>query len=414
MKVLHLNTNDNFGGAARAAYRLHQALNTYSKDIKSEMLVLKKGTDDPNVHKLSNSLFHKARPFLDTIHLKRYPNRKKVSFSGSLVPFSGIVDKINELNPDIVHLHWINAGLIRIEDLEKIEKPIVWSLHDMWAFTGGCHIDLGCGKYKEECGACPILKSHKQNDLSKKVFQRKKKAYSNIKNLTIVGLSKWICECAEKSTLFNGCKIVNLPNPIDTSVFRTIDKSVARQLLSLNHDKKYILFGAMNATSDPNKGFHELNQALSNLNNDNNNIELIIFGASGSGKYQNYMGIPLTYLGRLYDDVTLKLMYNAADVVVVPSKQENLSNVIMESLSCGTPVVGFDIGGNPDLIEHRINGYLAKPFDNKSLLEGIKWVLDLTNSPQLTNNVRKKIIDKYSYSIVSKRYNDLYKKCLLS
>jgi glycosyltransferase involved in cell wall biosynthesis len=412
MKILHLNSSDNFGGAARAAFRLHKALNEHLSSVKSEMLVSKKGTGDPNVNTVSYSVIHKMRPFLETIPLRKYNTRKNVPYSSSWVPFSGILNKINEQNPDIVHLHWVNAGYLRIEDLGKIKRPIVWTLHDMWAFTGGCHIDLGCGKFQKECGACPVLNSNKEKDLSKRVFQRKLNTYSKIQNLTIVGLSKWLSKCAQESTLLKKMDIVNLPNPIDTRVFKNIEKKTAREILSLDPNKKYILFGAMNSTSDPNKGFEELKYALYQLKNQKEKIELLVFGSCGKKNKEYIYELPVNYLGRVHDDVTLMLMYNAADLVVVPSKQENLSNVIMESLSCGTPVVGFDIGGNGDMIDHKVNGYLADSREPITLAEGINWIINEANSNILSIAARNKVLKCFESKIVAEQYINLYRGIL--
>lgn len=172
MKILIVNTSDIDGGAARAAYRLHKALIT--QGIDSQMLVQSKSSDDYRVvgenHKIRRIL-NKLRPFLDSIPIRFYKNRTKTLFSSSWLTFSSIVDKINEINPDIVHLHWICNGMIKIEDIARIKAPIVWSLHDMWAFTGGCHYDEECGRYEQECGNCKVLGSNKDNDLSKNVFK---------------------------------------------------------------------------------------------------------------------------------------------------------------------------------------------------------------------------------------------------
>jgi glycosyltransferase involved in cell wall biosynthesis len=283
---------------------------------------------------------------------------------------------IKEINPDIVHLHWINGGMIKIEDLAKIDKPIVWSLHDMWAFTGGCHYDEECGRYKEKCVKCKVLGSEKENDLSKKVFKRKEKNYKNL-DLTVVGLSKWLNECSKESTLLKDKKHVNLPNPIDTNIFKPFDKEKSRELWNLPKDKKLVLFGAMNPTGDPRKGFKELSEALKLL--EIKDVEFVVFGSSAPKNPPKFK-FKTHYVGRLNDDIGLVTLYSAVDVMIVPSLQENLSNAIMESLSCATPVVAFDIGGNSDMIEHKKTGYLVKPFEAQDLANGIEWVLNLKNN----------------------------------
>lgn len=410
MKVLIVNASDIEGGAARAAYRLHCSLIDSSLD--SRMLVQRKYSDcstvigcDLKIHKL----YARLQPVLDGLPIRHYKQRSKTLFSTAWVPFGGVVDRINSLKPDIVHLHWIAGGMMRLEHLAKIRAPVVWSLHDMWPFTGGCHYDENCGAYRKNCGNCPVLQSGKQNDLSSKVFSRKQKAFARKKDITIIGLSRWLANEARASTLFSQRKVVNLPNPIDITVFSPFDKVHARELLGLPQDKRLILFGAMGATSDPRKGFRELSLALRQMNTQG--VELVVFGAS-----QPSGSVPFSqrahYLGRLHDDVALRVLYSAADVMVVPSLQENLSNAIMESSACGIPVVGFDIGGNSDLIEHKINGYLAKPFSTQDLADGIDWILQHEDRRSLEVNARRKVVESFDSKIVAKQHIDLYRDIL--
>ncbi len=410
MKILHINASDTSGGAARAGYRLHRAL--LEDGVESRMLVQRKYSDDHTVfgpqtrlQKISSHL----RPFLDRLTVKRYKEKTQTLFSPSSLPFSGVAERINALRPDIVHLHWICGGMMRFEDLAKVQAPIVWSLHDMWAFTGGCHYDQGCGRYAASCGRCVVLGSAKERDLSRKVFLRKQKALRRCTNMTINGLSGWLASCAQRSALFKDHRVVNLPNPIDTELFKPVDKDLARELLDLPQNKNIVLFGAMNATGDPRKGFPELSQALSMLQSPD--IELVIFG-SRKPLSPSDLGFPTHYLGHLSDDLTLKILYSAADVMVVPSLQENLSNAIMESLACGTPVVGFNIGGNSDMIEHKQNGYLATPHEPSDLANGIDWVLSSQDPLLLRRNSREKVVREFDSYTVARKYIDLYKQIL--
>lgn len=408
MKILIVNTHDLRGGAARAAYRLHKALLTAGVD--SQMLVQCKTSDDYTVIHM-NSIFKKIRAFvaptLDTQPIKKYLNRTKTQFSPACIPFSGISDIINFMKPDIVHLHWITDGMMRIEDIAKIRVPIVWSLHDMWAFTGGCHYDEECGAYQTGCGNCKVLGSSKFSDLSQEVFKRKQKSFAKIsKNLTIIGLSQWLQNCAKNSMLFKEVSTTTLPNPIDTLSFSPINKKIARQLVNLPQNKKLVLFGATNAIGDPRKGFFELYQSLEKTPED---IELVILGSSQPKIPQGFKH-KTHYVGYLHDDFSLRLLYSAVDVMIVPSLQENLSNAIMESLACGTPVVAFSIGGNSDLIDHKINGYLANSFDSTDLANGIEWILNTENHDMLSKNARTKILANFDSKIIANRYISLYKK----
>jgi len=410
MKILHLNTSDIQGGAARAAYRLHRAL--LNESVDSQMLVQYKASDDHTVKRL-DSRWQKTRakiaPTLEAFPLRDYLHRTKTLFSPAWIPFSGIPEIIENLNPDLVHLHWICGGMMTIEDIARIKQPIVWSLHDMWAFTGGCHYDEQCEGYKKHCGQCKILGSSHLNDLSQRVFKRKQSTYNKINDkLNIVGLSQWLATCAENSTLLQNAKVVNLPNPIDTKTFSPISKHTARALLNLPQDKKLILFGAMSATDDPRKGFKELSQALLELPDD---LEFVIFGSNQPRESQKFKQ-QVHYLGHLHDDVSLRLLYSAADVMIVPSLQENLSNAIMESMACGTPVVGFAIGGNADMIDHETNGYLAQAFSSEDLAEGIQWVINTENYEQLCANARQKVLTHFDSQLVAKRYIELYREIL--
>jgi hypothetical protein len=212
MKVLIVNTSDIEGGAARAAYRLHRSL--LSENIESRMLVQRKKSNDYTVINIAENKIQKGinllRPTIDQMPVKVYKNRTKTLFSPAWFDFNNIVEKINEINPDIVHLHWICGGMIKIEYLAKIKQPMVWSLHDNWAFTGGCHIKWECEKYKNNCGACPRLGSNKENDLSRWIWKRKKKTFIKINNLTIIGLSKWIMNISKESSLLKDKRHINL------------------------------------------------------------------------------------------------------------------------------------------------------------------------------------------------------------
>jgi glycosyltransferase involved in cell wall biosynthesis len=410
VKILHVNTSDTQGGAARAAYRLHRSL--LAEGIGSQMLVQSKASDDFTVvgptTKIQKGL-GKIRPTLDSFPVRHYKHRTKTLFSPAWVPFSDVVDRINELNPDVVHLHWIAGGMVRIEDVARIKAPIVWSLHDMWAFTGGCHYDEECGGFRQQCGNCKVLGSGTSKDLSRRVHGRKQATFQKKKNITLVGLSKWLADEAANSSLFSSQQVVNLPNPIDTEVFSPFNQAAARELLNLPQGKKLILFGAMGATSDPRKGYKELSQALKQLQIDD--AGLVVFGASqpqGRSEFPQ----PAHYLGRLHDDVTLRVLYSAADVMVVPSYQEAFGQTASESMACGTPVVAFGATGLLDIVDHKENGYLAKPFEPADLAHGIEWILNHVNYNKLCENARKKVVQYFDFKVVAPQYIELYRSVL--
>lgn len=410
MKILIVNHSDIQGGAARAAYRLHRGL--LDEGIDSKMLVQEKSSDDYTVlgprtqkQKLVAFLRRKA----EKLPLSKYKNRTATPFSPAWVPLSNMAKRINELSPDVVHLHWLLKGMLRVKELSLIQAPIVWSFHDTWAFTGGCHYMWDCDKYKTQCGACPCLRSGRFNDLSHKVWQQKMRVYKKLENVTLVGLSNWISGCVKSSSLLKDRQTITIPNLINTTVFHPIDKRIAREVLGLNNNRKYILFGALRATSDLRKGYKELSGALSISKH--KDAELLIFGSTKPQQPQAFKQ-KAHYLGQLHDDVSLALLYSAADVTVVPSLQENLSNVIMESMACGTPVVGFNIGGNSDMIDHLQNGYLAKPLDHHDLANGIDWVLDRLKPHLLNKNAREKVMVNFDSKIVIKHYISLYENII--
>jgi len=411
MKILIVNTFDTVGGAAKATYRLYKAL--LDKGIDVTMLVQQKKSGDYRIvvpDSKVDKLFSLFYPSIDQLPVRFYRQRTKTLFSPAWIGNGKILKLIEEIDPDIVHLHWVNGGVLKIEDLKKIEKPMVWSLHDMWAFTGGCHYDENCGKFMNRCGACPVLGSQKEYDLSRWIWNRKARTFSGMKHLTINGLSRWLMECSRSSRLLGDKRHINLPNPIDTHLYKPVSKQEARALWNLPQDKKLLLFGAMNVMGDKRKGLKELNNALNLLRL--KDIELVIFG-SGQPKNPPTFPFKTHYLGQVYDDISLVALYSAVDVTVIPSLQENLSNTIMESLSCATPVVAFDIGGNGDMIEHGINGCLATPFDVENFAEGIEWILRANKEMYewLCRNARNKIVKEFDCEIVVQKYISLYREC---
>ena len=348
MKVLHISANDIEGGAGKAAYRLHKGL--LKAGINSHMLVLNKRTDDPEVLVPSSKLAKFVRPRIDSFPLKVFTGKMPPLFSVNWLP-SSFAEKINNLEPDIVHLHWINAGFLSIASLAKIKAPIVWTLHDTWAFTGGCHHFFTCNRYMENCGKCPYLESDRNYDVSRWIWNQKAKHWHNL-NMQIVTPSRWMAASAKKSSLFGKKNISTIPNGLDISVFKPIEPGIAREILNLPSDKYLILFGAVNARSYSLKGFGHLQKLLNKLavSSIKNETEAVIFGALSD---ENDAGLKTHFFGNVHDEYTMALLYSAADVFVAPSLQDNLPNTVVEALACGTPTVAFNIGGMPDMIEHK-------------------------------------------------------------
>jgi glycosyltransferase involved in cell wall biosynthesis len=412
IKPLILNTYDRVGGASIAAYRLHCGLQ--QAEVDSTMMVGYKFTNDDTVIKSSQNLGAKAlnffRPALDSFPLTPYPRRQNSTFSFQWFP-DGLEHKIAFLAPDIINLHWVGSGFVQIETIAKFRQPVCWTLHDMWAFTGGCHYSDGCDRFTQSCGACPILRSNQASDITKQVWQRKMTAWEKA-NLQIITPSRWLADIARSSSLFHNSSITVIPNGVDTEIYRSISPEVARVQLKLPIDRKLILFGSLNATSDTRKGFDLLIAALALLDDiTKEQVELVIFGADRGRNSPNF-GLKTHYLGELKTDQNLALAYGAADVFVLPSRQDNLPNTLLEALACGTPCVSFGIGGIPEAIDHQVNGYVAQAFDPQDLATGISWVLDQALPLNLRQNARQKAEQEYSLTVQANRYRLLYEALL--
>jgi glycosyltransferase involved in cell wall biosynthesis len=355
----------------------------------------------------------KVVPSIDAIPLPSRVREERLAYSVQWLP-DRLLSRIGSLSPDIVHLHWINAGFVRIETLAKLNRPLVWTLHDMWPFTGGCHYSGECDRYTKSCGACPQLQSERERDLSRWVWRRKLDAWRDI-DLTVVSPSRWLADLAARSSLFSNTRIEIIPNGLDLQRYKPIDKKLAKQLLGLSPEKKALLFGAVGATGDRRKGFHLLQpalQKLAGLETWRDRLESVVFGSSTPADPPDF-GFTTRYLGRLDDDISLALLYAAADVFVAPSIQDNLPNTVMEALACGTPCVAFNIGGMAELIDHRENGYLAEPFESEDFCRGIRWVLEKTHSTdRLARRAREKAEREFSLESWSRNYSILYESLL--
>lgn len=413
VKILHLSTYDTAGGAARAAYRLHQGLQ--SINIHSQMLVQDKFSDDKTVvppeTNFENSLA-KLGHALDALPPKFYRQRQPVEFSTQWPP-DLIFPRITRINPDIINLHWINESYLKIETIAKLSKPVIWTLHDMWAFTGGCHYDQECGQYVNSCGACPLIGSNKNFDLSRWIWQRKSKAWKN-SHLTIVTPSAWLAKCANSSSLFRDRRIKVIPYGINTQRYKPINRQIVRKVLNLPQDKQLVLFVAVNATSARRKGFNFLQLALQSLCKSGwqDKVELVVIGSS-QAENQTDLGFKSHYLGKLSDDISLTQIYAATDVFVAPSIQDNLPNTVLEAIACGTPCVAFKIGGMSDMIEHQKNGYLAQPFEMEDLAQGIAWVLeDKERHQKLCDRAREKVEQEFTQELQARSYVSLYTEIL--
>jgi len=372
------------------------------------MLVQNKDSDDNHVYGregVIGELSSKIRPRFDKIPLKRYPDRDPEIFSPAWTP-ERRAKQIAKHNPDIVHLHWISGGFIRLETIAQIDAPIVWTLHDMWPFTGGCHYSKSCVKYQTECGSCPHLKSDQPNDLANSVWQRKRKAWDGL-DITVVSPSQWLGQRAQESYLLGQMRIEVIPNCLDMSVFYPRDQADGVQHFDLQNNKHYVLFGSAYETS--RKGGDLFLKALEQLD-ERSKVVVLTFGNTGS-RDQDFP-VSVRHLGKLSEE-ELRLAYSTADLTVVPSREDNLPNIAVESIASGTPCVTFDVGGLSDIVSHRENGYLAEPFDTDKLADGIDWVLDDSSRlKKISKQSRNLAEDKFGVEKVVGDYIRIYNSLL--
>jgi glycosyltransferase involved in cell wall biosynthesis len=412
MKVLIISKEDMQGGAFIAAYRVHNAL--LKNGVDSLMLVDKKTSDDLTVEgpttKIAKLLANLRPRLINYLLVKLQKTNNKVIHSPSVLP-STLVKCINESDADVINLHWIQNEMLSIKDISKIKKPIVWTFHDMWAFCGAEHY-TNDNRWREGYNFNNRPSYERGFDLNKWTWKRKKKYWKNPIQITTPSL--WLAKCVNESKLMSNWPVTVVANPLNTEIFKPMDKKNACRKLNLPDKVSLILFGALGGKKDPRKGFDLLISALKQLENQPKakKIELAIFGQS-KPKSSLSLGFPTHYIGHLSNDASLRLAYNAADVMVIPSTQEAFGQTASESISCGTPVVAFGVGGLLDIVDHQINGYLAKPFDTNDLAQGIDWVLNAANYSELCKNARDKALKEFDYKVVAKKYISLYEKTLI-
>lgn len=407
MKVLIVSTNDRLGGAAIAAYRLLEALN--KNDVEAIMLVLNKKTTNPNVIQVGNNLMNKVSFVAERLNIFIKNGFSKKNLFDISIANTGIsiIDHPEFKQADIIHLHWINQGMLSIKEIGEIlasGKKVVWTMHDMWPFTGICHHAGKCNHFEKNCGFCPYLKSPSQRDMSYSTYHQKLTAYSKGK-IYFVACSNWLKDLAIKSHLTTNHEVSSIANPINTTTYRPKDKTSFRKFMNLPIDKKIILFAAAKV-SDKRKGIDYLIEASKILAKQENNYMFLIVGSNGE-EITSKLALPAK-IAHYVAQEEMPNMYNVANVFVTPSLQENLPNTIMEAMSCGTPCIGFDIGGIPEMIDHKQNGYIAKYKDAQDLANGIRWILNEADTTQISDNARQKVETNYSESHIVKQYLAIY------
>tara|TARA_B100001996_G_scaffold344453_1_gene300232 strand:- start:70 stop:1299 length:1230 start_codon:yes stop_codon:yes gene_type:complete len=408
MKVIHLNNADISGGAAIAAYRIHHSL--LNRGLHSRMWVNNAKSGDWTVSGPDGKLkkaFAQMRRHLISPVLKASQTQNKILHSPAILP-SSWSNKINKSDIDIAHLHWVGAEMASISDIGNIKKPVIWTLHDMWAFCGAEHVSWD-QRWQEGYTKKNRSSHEKGFDINRWTWKRKLKHWK--KPFQIVTVSKWLAECVQNSVVMKDWPVTIIPNCLNTQIWEPVDKNLARNILRLPRDVPIIGFGTYGANSEYHKGFDLLTDALKNLKGIGKDVELAIFGQLEPKKPIN-LGFKTNFMGHLHDTLSLRLLYSAVDMLVVPSRKEAFGQTASESMACATPVVAFGATGLLDIVDHKINGYLAKPFESEDLANGIEYVLNASNYDGLCDNARKKVVKQFDSGVVGEKYAELYNQIL--
>ncbi|MCC6461972.1 MAG: glycosyltransferase family 4 protein [Saprospiraceae bacterium] len=402
MNILLLNTYPH-GGAGTACRRLQAALQE-----SGQTATLLSADQVPG----------KWPFYAERLSFLPYERDKSVRFSFSLANFGHDISQHPAVQAaDVLHLHWINQGFLSLKNIRQLAetgKPVVWTLHDMWVFTGGCHYSGECRAYRQACGHCPYLRRPGVGDLSQRIWSNKKRLFP--KNIHFVTCSDWLAEEARSSGLLRDYPVHSIPNSIDTEVFKPALPEARAQLRrqqGIAPEALVVLFVAMKVREE-RKGFSYLLDALQRLKSSHPElpVEILVMGQSAPEDLSR-LPYPAHSLGMLRDPLEIASAYGAADVFVIPSLEDNLPNTVMEALACGTPVVGFQTGGIPQMVEHLAQGYIAPQRDSEALAAGLQWVLQgPIPLAELRAAAREKVSRHYANNVVAARYLDLYRQVL--
>lgn len=421
LRVVHVGSHDVSGGAARASYRLHAGLRRLGHE--SKMFVAHKKSDDPAVdlfrlpeNQQRRAEIRERKASIEADFARYEVSRPEIyrvgdSFNDDRSPFGAA--PVEQIPPcDVVNLH-ITAGFIDFRAFfENVPEhtPVVWTLHDMYAFTGGCHYDYGCGRHTESCGLCPQLGSVEEEDLSREIWTRKHEALSEVPTdrLHIVAPSSWLADEARRSSLFGRFPVSHVPYSLDPQSFVPVDRTTARAELGIPQDATVVLF-MVDSLLTRRKGYAVLAEALNGLED----VAGLLLVSVGGNRPQIEEKFDHLHFDFVSDDGKVTALYNAADLFVLPSLEENLGQTVLEAMSCGTPVVGSDVGGIPDLARPGETGELAKPGDPESLRDAISKLLDDPEDlKRLSANCRRVAVEEFPLDLQAGRYADLYRSLL--
>lgn len=415
IKVLHLSYSKSNTGAGIAANRIHSCIHKFgNKEIKSILRINRSEKNQKDVIATSNKLsiiYNIFKKYFERLFIKfiNYPDNNFHSISG----FPSLKhNEINKLNIDIIHIHWIQHEMISIEEIGKIKYPIIWTLHDCWPFCSTEHYPLD-DKDVRYTNGYKIENIFKFSEYVDKIcFKRKKNNWG--KNISLIAPSKWIGSCAKNSLLMKDKKVVVIPNPIDTEAFSPKNKIDARKFLKINPHKKVILFGSIDGGIDPRKGADLLKEVLKLLTIPKNEFQLLIFG--NKKKDRNVFkedSIEIINLGKIESIQKLAITYSAADLFVIPSRIESFGQTAAEAQSCGTPVIGFGIGGLKDIVINAESGFLIEPYNCKKMAKTIEnYLKDDQKISKLSKASRYNALNNFNYKKVAESHLRLYKQVL--
>ena len=415
MRIALINTYSHNGGAAVACLRLAEALSAQNHEVRMVVASQNQPHDlvTPYAHNFVKKLHYLSAFAAERLHFLPYEASKSVRFAYSPASFGvNILDMPEIKNAELLHFHWVNHGFLSLnffKKLQKLNKPVVFTLHDQWLFTGGCHYSDACQNYVNGCGNCFFIKKPHKNDISHKIWAQKNEILQEL-NPQIVTCSHWLAQKARESSIFRHTPVNAIANGIDTQVFSPASQADARAKLNLPQNTPLILFAAGNV-ADPRKGFSYLTQALTMLDSTLPKPELLIFGKSDPKTMEN-LPLKAHHLGKLHTQSHIAAAYNAANVYVSPSLQDNLPNTIMEALACGLPVTAFDTGGIPEMVQHQHSGFVAPQKDVAALAQGIGFCLQ--NGAMLGENARNFALSHYDYAHIAKKYLQIYHTALCS
>jgi glycosyltransferase involved in cell wall biosynthesis len=405
MKILHINQSDVSGGAAIAGYRLHQGL--LEQGLDSKILVGKVKTDSDRIVTVPR----KPRLENQLNRLTRYSGLNYINlFSSFDIPNHKFYQ-----DADILNFHNLHTGYFNYLAISKLTKtkPAIFTLHDMWSFTGHCAYSYDCDRWKIGCGKCPYPDTYPaiSRDSTHIEWKLKNWIYGQ-SNLTIVSPSNWLTEQA-KASMLNCHPIHCIPYGIDTNAYQPLDRQLSKAVLDIPQDKRVLLFGA-ESLKDKRKGGDLLLNALQQLPPSLKAEILFLTFGNSSEAITAALGIPTINLGYISSDRLKSIAYSAADLFIFPTRADNLPLVLQESMACGTPMVSFDIGGVPDLVRPMVTGYLAKSEDAEDFCNGIVTLLEDDQLRQtMSVNCRAIAITEYSLELQAERYIKLYKQILI-